>query len=71
MKAWKTTACDIESIVFAETRGKAHAVTLRAANDAGYRIKWSDVRVLREPELDVHAKRNSVNTALRRERVVK
>jgi hypothetical protein len=51
--AWRTTLWGIDSVVFAETRSKAKAATIRAAQDAGYEAKFTDaVRVIRAPEAD-------------------
>ena len=54
--AFRTEAAGVVSIVFARSRGVARKVTFDAANDAGYRIKFTDVRVRRWPDMD-HAHR--------------
>lgn len=64
MKAWRTCLHDVESVVFAPTRGKAIAITVRAAADAWGRenAKWVDVRAIRYPgydDLDEKVKLNS------------
>lgn len=51
MTAWAITVKDwpeIDAVCDAETRGKAHALAFNAAKEAGYRVKWSDIRVRRE-----------------------
>lgn len=54
MKAWKVydeTAYEAGStVVFAETRGKAHALALNT--DWGEGAEWNDVRVTRLPAMD-------------------
>lgn len=51
--AWRTTLWGIDSVVFASTRAKAKAATIRAAQDAGYRASFvSPVRCVRAPEAD-------------------
>jgi hypothetical protein len=45
----------IDCIVATETRGQAIARTLFSANDAGYRIKFTDIRCRRAPEHDAWA----------------
>lgn len=34
------------------TRGQAHNLCFQAANDAGYNVKWTEIRVKRQPGLD-------------------
>ena len=58
MRAFKTFACDIESIVFAETRGKACYATFLAATDVGYRIKFTDIKVNRAKQYDLRKYKN-------------
>jgi hypothetical protein len=51
--AWRTTLWDIDSVVFATTRARAKAATIRAARDAGYDPSFvTPVRVVRAPEAD-------------------
>ena len=54
MMAWRTRLIGIECIVFAETRSKARAATVRGAMDAGYNgvTFLSPASVRRAPELD-------------------
>lgn len=58
-KAYRTSAQGVESIVFAETRGKARSVTQRSAADAGYRLEFTEIAVRRAPAFDTmpHATR--------------
>jgi len=58
MKAWVTTAIGISSVVFAETRGKAKATTVDSANDAGWGVRYTQVRALRAPQWDQYADQN-------------
>lgn len=51
-KCYRTEACGIVSFVFSTTRGRAVAATLRSANDAGYRIKFTDISCRRRKEWD-------------------
>lgn len=48
--AWRTKAAGVESIVAAETRGKAIAMTLRSAREVGYKVEFHEVRATRAPE---------------------
>ena len=54
MKAWhvrdEARGNDFATIVFAETRGKAHALAMRT--DACEDAEWIDVRVTRMPSCD-------------------
>lgn len=54
MKAWRVrdtqAYTDFATVVFAETRGKAHAIAMHT--DACRDAAWNDVRVMRAPELD-------------------
>ena len=50
--AYRTSLIGITSIVAAETRAKAKAITLRCCIDAGYRAKFVGVRAVRAPEHD-------------------
>lgn len=53
MVAWRTRLIGIKCIVFAETRSKARAATVRSAIDAGYNVTFlSPVSVRRAPGLD-------------------
>lgn len=52
MKAWKidTAWGEGSTVVFAETRGKAHALAMRT--DCCEDASWTDVRAVRLPEMD-------------------
>lgn len=51
--AFRTTLWQIDSVVFATTRAKAKAATIRAARNAGYNPSFTTpMRVVRAPELD-------------------
>lgn len=52
IKAWRTEAMGIVSLVYTSSHGKARAVTVRAARDAGYQVRFPEVQVTRAPELD-------------------
>lgn len=53
MKAWETILWGIAGIVLARSRAQARAVTIRAAREAGYDVKWTEpVSVLRAPQYD-------------------
>jgi len=54
-QAWRTTAMGIISIVAAETRGKAIAITMRSARSVGYLVKFHDVKAVRAPEYNAWA----------------
>lgn len=50
--AWHGEAMGVETIVSAETRGKAIAIIVKAAREAGYGLHWAGVRAVRYPRLD-------------------
>lgn len=51
--AWRTRLWGIESVVFAESRAKAKAATVRGAQGAGYAARFTDsVIAVRAPDLD-------------------
>lgn len=52
MKAFRTEAHGLESIVLCETAARAKWWTVRAARDAGYRCDFGDVTVRRAPRHD-------------------
>lgn len=53
MKAWLTEALGVKSVVLAETRSQARAVTVRAAKDAGFRVGFLEpCSVRRAPRFD-------------------
>ena len=55
MKAYSCTVRGLDEpavIVFADTRGKAHAATLNQANDAGFDVRWPDVSTKRARKFD-------------------
>jgi hypothetical protein len=52
MRAYRTTAHGIESVVAAPSPAMAKRMTMRSANDAGYRVRWIEVRCRRDPEFD-------------------
>lgn len=52
MKAWRTEALGVTSVVFAITRGKASYATYLSANDAGWDVTFKDIRCRRAPEYD-------------------
>jgi len=55
VRAWRTLAWgEVESIVFAASRAKARAATLRAAKEADFIVDFTgtEVRVVRAPEYD-------------------
>jgi len=53
IRAFKTMALGIESIIFCDNPNQAKYVTFRDANDAGYSLKFSDISsVKRCPEYD-------------------
>ncbi len=52
IRAFKTECTGVTTIVFAETAGQAKYDTMRAANDAGYRVKFTDVAACRAPKYD-------------------
>lgn len=51
-KAFSTECMGVTSIVFAATRGQAKYTTWSEANDAGYEVKFGDIRVVRANEYD-------------------
>ena len=58
IKAWTTSVTaisDSASIVAAETRSKAKYAVYRSANDAGYGVKFSQIRAKRAPKYDAWA----------------
>lgn len=55
MKAWRTEALGVISIVGASTRGAARYVTLLSARDAGYTCRFVDIKVCCAPEYDAAA----------------
>lgn len=52
IRAFQTDCIGVSSIVFAERRGQAQAATMRDAQDAGYKVKFTDVKVKRAPIYD-------------------
>jgi hypothetical protein len=52
VKAWRTASIGIESLVLAESREQARAVTARSACDAGFDVRYTDVRAVRWPKFD-------------------
>lgn len=54
-RAFRTVAADVTSIVAADSRAHAIAITLRSANEVGYRVKFTEVRAIRAPEHDAWA----------------
>jgi hypothetical protein len=61
MKAWRTTACGIESIVAAETRNQARSRTARSAFDANFQVRFTEVKARRAPEHDAWAEMDASN----------
>jgi len=51
-QAWRTSLIGVESVVAAETAGKAAAKTIKAAKDAGFPVIFTEVRVRRAHEFD-------------------
>lgn len=62
-RAWRTTLHGLTSLVVAETRGRAIAITLRSARKAGFSSKWQQVRATRAPEYDAWAEVESAGIA--------
>jgi hypothetical protein len=66
IKAYRVGACGIFAIVFSRTRGQARHATMRAARDAGWRVRFIEVSAYRAPEFDalreVHGRVRSLNT---------
>jgi hypothetical protein len=58
-KGWK----DCDGIVSAVTRGEARSICAAAARDAGYKVPFTDIQVLREPHLDEWAERQTERRA--------
>lgn len=52
MKAWKTELFGIVSLVVTATRERARVITLRAARDANYCARYTEVRATRAPGWD-------------------
>lgn len=52
IRAFRTDAQGITSVVYAASAGRARSVTVRAANDAGFSVRYADVLVRRAPEFD-------------------
>lgn len=51
--AWRTTVMGITSIVAAESRAQAVALTMRSIVEANYQgVKWTDVKARRASEHD-------------------
>jgi len=53
IRAFKTEACGVVSIVFAGSASQARWTTLQAAREVGYKLDFGNVSVLRAPEYDV------------------
>ena len=51
-RAFKTSCCGIDCIVFADSASKARYTTFLSANDAGWNVCFADIRVIRAPEFD-------------------
>jgi hypothetical protein len=56
IRAWKTVAMGTTCIVAAETRAKAIMRTIKSAHEAGYDLRWLEVRAVRAPQHDRWAK---------------
>lgn len=52
IKAYRTEAFGIVSIVFADNSGKAKAATFREARDAGYGAEFKHIKCRRDPRFD-------------------
>lgn len=56
MRAWKVYVkgwgYDPQSLTMATSRSKAIAKNHASANEAGYRLKWSEFRAVRAPDFD-------------------
>jgi len=52
IRAFRTDAIGVTSIVFADSASKARYDTYLCAKDAGYSLRFSDITVLRAPEYD-------------------
>lgn len=56
MRAWKVYVPgwgdEPQALVMASSRSRAHGRSLASATGAGYKLKWSDLRVLRAPQYD-------------------
>lgn len=50
--AWSTRACGLTSVVFAPSAAVARQATFRSAREAGFDVRYIDVRAKRAPELD-------------------
>ncbi len=47
MKAWRTEAMDVVSLVYANTREQARALPQRQAAEFGYDVQYTDVHATR------------------------
>lgn len=52
VKAWRTEAMGVVSLVYCDTREQAHAITARGAWEVGYGVRYIDVHAVRAPERD-------------------
>lgn len=52
IKAYKIEACGIVGVAFAERRALAVSWAFRNARDAGFEIRFPDIRATRWPEWD-------------------
>lgn len=64
MRAWRVYVpvwgCEPQAVMVASTRGKALARSYASATGAGYRLKWTDFRVVRAPEFDTMINQHGV-----------
>jgi hypothetical protein len=70
-QAWRTTAAGVTSIVAAETRGKAIAITMRAAREVGYMVAFHEVKASRVPEYNEWARGMVFEVTWREEDIAK
>lgn len=54
-RAWRVTAAGITGIAAATTRGRAVSLVVSQANEAGWNVRWPDVRAVRAGEYDMWA----------------
>lgn len=68
--AFLTTALGIDCVVFACSEPRARFVTWRSGREAGFDVRWSNLKSRRARELDKYAATSRADRCLSLERVL-
>lgn len=63
IRAFRCSAVGVVGIAFAASAGRARTMTVRSAADAGFPVRYPDVRVRRAPEFDGRPKIAEISAA--------